>query len=185
MVVNNIDTVEHTWVGQLVEAGEDYNVQEIEKIEWVNCEELKNDIINNKATINNLDRRESLVYMTGEIVPQDLDEHKLKKNKEIDTRTTELILQGFVYDSVLFSTSETAQRNWMALDQFKDDLTYPFAVSTKADGEYLVTDAIVAHNFVLTALGTIEYHYGTGRALKQQVNACVDQASVEAIQDNR
>ena len=114
-----------------------------------------------------------------------LDYYKQKKNNDIDIKTKELIEQGFVYDSTIFSTSETAQRNWMAMDQLRADLTYPFAVSTKSDGEYIFADTTEIHSFVLTGMGTIDYHYSSGRALKLQVNAATTESEVDGVVDNR
>ena len=185
MIVNNIDTVNNTYVGQMIEFNTSHTVEPTEKDLWLKCPSVKSDIENDKLTIGSLDKKASLIYLTGAIVPQNLAEYKEFKNSIIDAKTKTLIEQGFVYNSVLFSASETAQRNFMAVDQFKDDLTYPFGVSTKLDGEYDITDAIEAHSFTLTALGTIESHYGSGRALKQLVNACVSETEVDAIEDNR
>lgn len=123
--------------------------------------------------------------LDGSLISLTLDDQKYLKNRAIDKRTRELIGAGFVYNNITFSASETAQRNWLAIDQLKDELTYPFGVSTKDDSEYLIQDAIEAHLFVLVGLGTIEPHYASGRALKQLVKAAQDQAELDAIVDNR
>jgi hypothetical protein len=185
MIVNNIDVNDNTYNGQMIEAGASHVVEPTEKALWLYSSKVKTDIENDKLTIDSLDKKNSLIYLTGAIVPQNLSEYKELKNSIIDKRTKELIDQGFVFDSVLFSTSETSQRNWMALDQFRNDLTFPFAVSTKNDGEYMIADANTTHSFTLTALGTIEYHYASGRALKQQVNEASSESEVDAIVDNR
>lgn len=114
-----------------------------------------------------------------------LDEYKKIKKTSIDIKTRELILSGFTYDNVLFSSSETAQRNWMALDQFKAFHSYPVSVTTEDDNSYSFATAEEISNFVLTAVGTINYHYSTGRALKIQVNVATDLSGVDAVVDNR
>lgn len=128
---------------------------------------------------------EAVEKLDGTIVSLPLAEQKILKNQAIDSRTKELIDQGFIYNGIAFSASETAQRNWLAVDQLKDDLVFPFGISTKDDGEYLLADIAEAHIFTLTGLGSIEPHYASGRALKQLVNAAIDQAALDAIVDNR
>jgi len=132
--------------------------------------------------------QQTLVPNTQEVIHQEslsLDEWKAHRNKAIDTRTQELIEAGFVYDSVVFSGSETAQRNWMAMDQARNDITYPFGVSTKDDGEHTLDDAADVHTFFLTGLATFEAHYASGRVLKQQVNVATNIEEVDAVVDNR
>lgn len=114
-----------------------------------------------------------------------LSEYKAIKKIAIDLKTRELIEAGITYDNVIFSSSETAQRNWLALDQFKDFHTYPVAVTTDNDGEYTFADATSINTFVLTGMAIINAHYASGRALKVQVNAATDVAGVDAVVDNR
>ena len=116
---------------------------------------------------------------------QYLSLYKAKKNASIDLRTGELIEQGFTYNSILFTSSETAQKNWLAMDQLKDGLSYPFPITTNDDNEYLLQDATEVRTFVLVLMGTIETHYASGRNLKVQVNNAISVAEVDAVVDNR
>jgi len=129
--------------------------------------------------------KEAVLVRDGSHLDVTLNDLKQLRINEIDLRTQELIEQGFVYNSQTFSLSSSAQRNWLAVEQFKDSLTYPFGISTKDSGQYLIADATEAHTFSLTALGAAETHYSSGRALKQSVKSAVDAAAVDAVVDNR
>lgn len=115
----------------------------------------------------------------------ELAAYKKAKNLIIDAKTKELIESGITYNNTLFSSSETAQNNWLAMDQLREELTYPFAVTTYDDDEYEFQNADELHTFVLVGFGTIEPHYSSGRSLKMQVNAASNIAEVDAVQDNR
>ena len=132
----------------------------------------------------------NITFIGGSIDQATLDSeyltyYKHQKNMLIDEKTKELILSGFTYDGVVFSTSETAQRNWMALDQFKGFHTYPVAVTADDDSEYTFPDSAEVQTFVLTGMGAINSHYASGRTLKLSVNAATDIAGVDAVADNR
>ena len=116
-----------------------------------------------------------------------LDYLKARRYEEVDKRTQELISEGFVYDSVTFSLSSMAQTNWIGMKQAADLslLTYPFAVSTKDDGEYELDDLADLDAFYQTALGVKITHLGSGRALKVSIKDAVDEAALDAIVDNR
>ena len=128
---------------------------------------------------------ENLESLDGTPIELTLDEQKILKKAAIDKRTQELIVGGFTFNNTEFSTSDSAQKNWMAIDQLRNDLPYPFAVTTKDDGEYSFADAAEVHGFALTALGAIEIHYASGRALKLQVSAATTQNELDAVVDER
>lgn len=115
----------------------------------------------------------------------DLSHYKYFKKKAIDGRTRDLIVSGITYNNVVFSSSETAQRNWLALDQFKAYHTYPVAVTAEDDSEHTFADATEVSTFVLTGMAIINGHYASGRALKISVDAAADEAAVDAVVDNR
>jgi len=50
---------------------------------------------------------------------------------------------------------------------------------------YQIADAAEMSNFFLTALGTKKAWQDSGTALKQAVEAAVDEAGVDAVIDNR
>jgi len=114
-----------------------------------------------------------------------LSDLKIFRNKEIDTRTEELIALGYTYDSKQFSLSLNAQTNLIGLDNVRTELTYPITYSTIDDSSYSVVDAATIHAMYLTALGTKKAHLDSGRVLRDSINAAVDIAAVNAIIDNR
>jgi hypothetical protein len=117
-----------------------------------------------------------------------LDEVKQLRYKEIDLRTEELISQGFSYNSLVFSLSQNAQINILALHETRNDpaLTYPIEYSTLDDSaHYDVVDADDLHNMYLTALATKKSWVDSGTTLKDSIRAATDEQSVNAIIDNR
>jgi len=115
----------------------------------------------------------------------ELDSAKNNKKKTIDAKTDELILNGFTYDSTVFSLSLAAQSTWTGMFSAQAYLTYPMAVSTLSSASYSLADATAVTNFYLTGVGTIEAVLGSGRSLKVAVNACTTIAEVNAIVDPR
>lgn len=118
-----------------------------------------------------------------------LTNYKALKNNAIDQRTGELIDQGHEYPPAsgkMFSMSHNAQLNTVGLNMSKDELSYPIDYLTK-DGldKVSLVDATAVHNFYLNLLGTKKAHLDSGNALRDQVAAAVDEASVDAIIDNR
>lgn len=146
------------------------NVEGVDKKYW----KIEND------QIVEMDQAEKDIVDSAELAA-----YKKNKNLSIDAKTKELIESGITYNNVLFSSSETAQNNWLAMDQLRDDLTYPFGVTTFDDSEYTFQDAGELHTFVLVGFATIEPHYSSGRSLKIQVNGASSIAEVDAIEDNR
>ena len=115
-----------------------------------------------------------------------LEELKLYRYNEIDNRTGELIATGFIYATKTFSLSLNAQINISALNQSRDELTYPINYNTIDDSDiYNVTDATDLHNMYLTALNTKKGHLDAGTALKDQIRAAADKPAVDAVIDNR
>lgn len=141
-------------------------------------------------------------------VPVDLEDLKKSKNALIDERTRQLIYEGYVHDNNTFSLSAHAQRNWIATaSSFESNLSvvrkgtpsltfeqaydavetslYPLAVSTLDDLEYVFNSYAEYITFYNAAYAFANNHYMTGRALKDQVNNAVDEATLNAIVDNR
>ena len=117
-----------------------------------------------------------------------LSELQTVRYGEIDTKTGELIGQGFTYQGKVFSFSTSAQANLLGLDLTRNDpaLTYPITYNTISDDDtYNVVDATDMHNMFLTALGTKKAHIDSGTALKTQVRNAIDVAAVNLIIDNR
>ena len=113
------------------------------------------------------------------------------KNSDIDERTTELIEQGFQYPpstGLIFSLSQVAQTNLLGLESAADNPAFVYPVdwnSIDDEGVYTIPDAVTAHAFYLTALGTVRAWKDSGTALKDQVRAATTPAEVAAVVDNR
>lgn len=112
-----------------------------------------------------------------------LDELKDIRYTEIDMRTQELIAQGFSFDSHTFSMSLTAQINWSNFPNLPDAL-FPLTIIDIVEGPYVCSLANKM-NFYYTALNAKNQWLQTGGVLKAQIHACVDEACVTAIIDNR
>ena len=134
----------------------------------------------------------TLIWDTDSVSQADLDSkylefYKASRNSEIDSRTGELIKQGFSYKSSLFSLSEPAQINWIGIMQAASSniITYPMSITTIDDCEYELVDAPDVTGFYLTGLGTKTAYLDSGRALKMAVEASVSTMQVDSIIDNR
>lgn len=117
-----------------------------------------------------------------------LEEYKLYRIEEIKQRTVELILQGFVYNNVLFKLDEDAQIGLLALYDTRNDpvITYPQPYGNKDDTVvYQIQSAQDLEGMYLTALGTKKHWLETEDVLKQQIQACTTYQEVQNIIDNR
>jgi hypothetical protein len=115
-----------------------------------------------------------------------LNDYKALRYHEIDAKTGTLVSSGFVYATFTFSLSQNAQINISALNQSRDELSYPITYNSADDiNEYNVVDATDMHNMYLTALATKKTSLDSGSAIKAQVRAAVDRAEVDAVIDNR
>lgn len=113
-------------------------------------------------------------------------QYKEYRYAEIDSRSGELISEGFVYGGKTFSLSSNAQLNLTGADSARADLTYPVTWNNIDDTDTLdVADATDMHNMYLQALGTKKAHLDSGTALKEQIRNAVDRAAMEAVVDNR
>ena len=111
---------------------------------------------------------------------------KAWRKSQIDLRTRELVTSGFSYNGRVFSTSETAQRNWEVLHSNRAELAYPFQMATTDNDEiYPVAHADELRMMYLTGLSTVMVHYQSGNALKAQIIAAANAAAVAAIVDDR
>lgn len=127
-------------------------------------------------------------WVKEKIKALNLDEYKACRFKEIDLKTEEKIKIGFSYQGKVFSLSQNAQINILALHETRNDpaLTYPIEYSTIDDlGHYDVQNATDLHNMYLTALATKKAWVDSGTALKDAVRNAVDEVSVQSIIDNR
>ena len=112
---------------------------------------------------------------------------KKERNVMVDERTNELINNGFVHNGKVFSLSDEAQMNWVALKQasMSGFLTYPMGISTKDDREYTITGTTDLAAFYAVGLATIKAIIDSGRNLKVLIGDAVDETSVNSIQDTR
>lgn len=133
---------------------------------------------------------EDIVICSSDPTPKELtlEEYKQIRYNEIDCKSGELISQGFTYQSKVFSLSQNAQINLLALDETRNDpaLTYPIVYNTIDDVDtYNVTDATDLHNMYLTALATKKGILDSGTTLKTSIRNATTEAEVDAVIDNR
>lgn len=116
-----------------------------------------------------------------------LDDYKASRNRKIDSKTGELIDQGFEYDNVVFSLSQNAQRNWLAIYTASMDpnMPYPVVISTAVNEEYTLASPASISAFYWTGFAVLKGHYDSGRTLKIQANNATDHAGVDAVSDDR
>lgn len=117
-----------------------------------------------------------------------LSDVKAAKCAAIDARTSELIAQGFTYDSKTFSLSIEAQAKMAGVQQVKDNVavTYPIVWNNIDDTDTVsLADAAALEAFYLAGVGAYRTHADSGTALKDQVRAASTVAAVEAITDSR
>ena len=113
-----------------------------------------------------------------------LESLKNEKITEIDTRTQELIAEGFVFDSNRFSLSLAAQKNWLGLKVLESLITWPISITTFDDSMYSLSQANLVP-FLGTGEAVIQAHLDSGRLLKIQVASAIDKAALAVIVDNR
>lgn len=156
-------------------------------------------IINpNLSAVQNVDKKywkidgDNVVEMTQaekDVVDlADLPKFKTTRYHEIDTRTQELVAEGFTYSGLNFSLGPTAQTQMMGIHQIKDNpsLDYPitWANIDNSDSYDLVSAADV-EAFYLTACGTYRYYADSGNTLKTQIRNETTVSGVNAVVDNR
>lgn len=151
------------------------------------CPIVANDTIKTDSIVI---EEEDIVICSSDPTPKELtlEEYKQIRYNEIDCRSSELISQGFTYQSKVFSLSVSAQTNILALDNTRDDpaLTYPIKYNTIDDVDsYDVIDSTDLHNMYLTALATKKGVLDSGTTLKTSVRTATTQAEVDAVIDNR
>jgi len=112
-----------------------------------------------------------------------LQELKDLRYQEIDSNTSYIIKEGFVFDGGTFSLSENAQINWTNLTLLPDGV-YPITISTMTEDVY-VLELVNKDAFYMTAVGAKLTPLNTGSALKKLIFDCVDEACVNSVVDNR
>lgn len=112
-----------------------------------------------------------------------LQELKDLRYQEIDSATSYLISQGFVFDGHTFSMSLTAQINWSNFPNLPDAL-FPLTVIDILEEPYICPLANKMP-FYYTALNYKNQFLQSGGLLKAEIKACSDEACVNAVIDNR
>ena len=105
---------------------------------------------------------------------------------DIDTKTREIIAQGFGYNGKTFSLSDNAQRTFLGMYVTRATATYPISIPTLDDtGVESLADSLAVEAFYSAMESTLRSALESGVALKQQVMAAATEADVKAVQDNR
>jgi len=112
-----------------------------------------------------------------------LQELKDLRYKGIDSTTSYIIRQGFIFDGSSFSLSENAQINWTNLNLLPDGV-YPITISTMTEDIYIL-QLVDRDAFYMAAVAAKLTPLNTGSAIKKLIFDCVDEACVNLIEDNR
>jgi len=117
-----------------------------------------------------------------------VDDYKNHLYDKIDTKTQEIISEGFDFDSQTFSLSLPAQSNWTNIKSNKADFItlgmFPLQVSTKDSSTYFLQE-IDVDNFYFTALSKVKNAYTSGSSLKKQVFDATTIEELDLVKDNR
>ena len=119
---------------------------------------------------------------------QQLSMVKASRFSTIDSKTDDLIAQGFTYNGKKFSLSLASQMKMMGAHEARDDaaMTYPIVWNTLGDDDvYAIQNSDDLHGFYLTGVGTVRARLDSGTALKNQVRNAATLAEVAAITDDR
>jgi len=123
---------------------------------------------------------------------------KERRYREIDSRTSQLIAQGFKHQDKTFSLSEQAQNNMIGvrtaiadhrasgtLPDFESAF-FPITFNTLNDDDSMkIIDSDEYMAFYDDAMSTIRSHLDGGTALKKDIRAATTKAEVDAVVDNR
>lgn len=113
-----------------------------------------------------------------------LDDNKAAKCQAIDDRTDAIIADGFTFDGNAFSLSGEAQTNWLGLCVLQSALTWPVAITTGHNAQYMLPLTSLGA-FIATGMGTIKSAVDSGRTLKVAAMTAANQADLDAVVDNR
>lgn len=110
-----------------------------------------------------------------------LEELKIAVNLKVDEESQANIFKGFVFDSLTFSMSLTAQINWSNLN-FIPQAMFPLTIMSKDDKEYSLSLAN-RPAFYGAALVHKNSCLQNGNAKKKQVNACEKIEDLKSLAD--
>jgi hypothetical protein len=123
------------------------------------------------------------------ILNNDFIENKKQKLIQIDTKTREIIDQGFEFDGVMISLSPNAQNMFtgVSLAISKGYLTeehFPYEITTLDDNKYYLSWEL-RDMFFGSVLHHISTRLATGRTLKVAVNEATTQEELDLVIDER
>lgn len=115
----------------------------------------------------------------------DIDTHTEKLREEIDKKTQALISKGFKFKKTMFSLSQNAQINWMALKNQYDMNLLPDEIEiSRKDGKTYSLKKDEFLDFYNLAFTTVKDILDSGRALKTKAyNANTEKKLSEFIDD--
>lgn len=115
-----------------------------------------------------------------------LDQYKSHRYDEIDSKTFSLISEGFTHDSIIFSLSDNAQKNWVNKYADRANLVYPHVISTKDPASsYSIANQTAYESFYASGTSAVETIVKTGREIRISIGVAVDREAAEAITDAR
>lgn len=123
------------------------------------------------------------------LLESDLEQKKKQMILDIDTRTREIINEGFEFDGNTFSLSPNAQNMFtgvsLAIQKgFLTESDFPYEITTLDDKAYMLSWAN-ADTFFGLVLFHISQRLATGRSIKVQVINATTIEELNSIVDNR
>ena len=116
-----------------------------------------------------------------------LEEYKLRKIREFQKRTRELMDEGFLFDGKVFPLDRDILGDWawLAIYDILGKLEFPRDVSTKDFGSYTISSKQVFSDWCDAGLATASAYRDGERTLRVAVLAAVDEAGVDTVVDER
>jgi hypothetical protein len=116
----------------------------------------------------------------------DLEQYKATKKTAINQKTDELIADGIIHNSVQFKINLEKEINALGLKTQRDANVDMTGKKFRADGQtYAFTDTADFDSWFSAAFGRVEQVLIEGSELKDNIDAAVDVAGVDAITDDR
>ena len=113
----------------------------------------------------------------------DLPAYKEDSYEQIHDHKNNLIEQGFVYQTMVFSLGPEDRETWMGMKQGIDAglISLPEAVGTLDNDEYIIADASDFAGFYATALGTVKVRKEAAQQARKAVFDAANQSAVDTI----
>jgi hypothetical protein len=116
----------------------------------------------------------------------DTENQVAKIKQDVDKKTQALIAQGFKFKRSIFSLSQNAQINWMALKNQYDMNLFPDEIEiSRLDGKAYILKKEDFLDFYTAAFTTVKDILDAGRALKVSADKINTEKKLSEFIDNR